>query len=190
MWRTLIWFPAVSILVFSIVVACARSDDNGFSPYVDQSGAITLPEPSTVRAQWDFLGVYALQGDEGVREFHTVYTQPGVIEKHKSSGEFPDGAVLVKEVRQAQQGALTTGNAAWNSDELLWFVMIKDEYNRFPGNPLWANKWGWALFNANYPSTNTATDFEVDCMACHMPAQETEWVYKQGYPVLRDGQAQ
>lgn len=145
-----------------------------------------LPEPEAVRARWGYLGTFAVQGEEGVEEFHVVYTQPGTIEAYQETGEFPDGAVLVKEVRKASRDFLTTGDVAWSDSESSWFVMIKDRMDRFLDNPIWAEEWGWALFLADDRATNTATDFRDDCMACHEPAQQTEWVYKQGYPVLRD----
>lgn len=142
--------------------------------------------PRTVRGEWDFLGAWAVQGEDGVAEFHTVYTQPGSIDAYRETGEFADGTVLVKEVRKAARGALTTGDVAWSGEEVLWFVMIKDQRDRFPGNSIWAKDWGWALFLAEDPATNTATDVEADCMACHEPARQTDWVYTQGYPALHD----
>ena len=34
------------------------------------------------------------------------------------------------------------------------------------------------------PDKQVATDFEKDCLGCHIPARTTDWVYVQGYPVL------
>jgi hypothetical protein len=81
---------------------------------------------------------------------------------------------------------MTTGDVSWIDEEVLWFVMVKDRGDRFPDNPIWAKGWGWALFLADDRETNAATDFSTDCMACHIPAKTTDWVYMQGYPVLRD----
>lgn len=186
MWRTLFWPPVLTLLVVAGAVALAGPKDGSFSPYVDGAGRIALPDPATVRAGWGYLGTFAVQGEDGVEEFHTVYTQPGVIEAYRATGAFPDGAVLVKEVRRAARGALTTGEVAWSGAERLWFVMVKDRQSRFPGNPIWAEGWGWALFLAEDRATNSATDFRADCMACHEPAEPTDWVYTQGYPGLRD----
>jgi len=38
---------------------------------------------------------------------------------------------------------MTTGDAHWASGPKVWFVMIKDEKGRYPGNPLWGDGWGW-----------------------------------------------
>lgn len=184
MWRFLSWPILLAALAGVGVFANAADDD--FSPYVDSAGGIALPDPETVRARWDHLGTWAVQGEDGVAEFHAVYTQPGTIEAYREAGAFPDGAALVKEVRKAAAGSLTTGQVSWGGAEVLWFVMVKDRRDRFPGNPRWAEGWGWALFLAEDPATDVATDFRVDCMACHEPARSSEWVYTQGYPVLRD----
>jgi hypothetical protein len=180
------WAAALALSLAAGAVGIAKGTSTNFSPYVDAAGGIALPDPAQVRAAWHLLGTWAVQDDDGVAEFHTVYTQPGSIAAYRATGEFADAAVLVKEVRAATRGPLTTGDVAWNGDEVLWFVMVKDRENRFPDNPLWAESWGWALFQAEDRATNVATAFEADCMACHEPARHTEWVFKQGYPVLHD----
>src|SRR5262249_40868778 len=75
-------------------------------------------------------------------------------------------------------------DAHWAEGTKVWFVMIKDAKGRFPGNPLWGDGWGWALFKSDAPDTQIATDFKKDCLGCHIPAQETDWAYVSGYPVL------
>lgn len=176
----------VALLMIVGVVGIGIWESTRFSAFVDGTGAITLPDPAQVRAEWESLGTFAIQGEDGVEEIHNVYAKPGTINAFQTDGAFPDGAVLVKEVRAAASGQLSTGDVAWNGDAKLWFVMVKDRKNRFPENPLWAKEWGWALYLAEDPAINVARDFHVDCSACHLPAKETEWVYTQGYPVLRD----
>ncbi len=157
-----------------------------FSPFVDQTGAIALPDPATVRARWASLGTWVVSSDDGVEEFHSVYTQPHVVDAFRASGEFPDAAVLIKEVREAETRSLTTGEASSPAAMVLWFVMVKDREERFPDNPLWGKGWGWALFHADEPATNAAEDYKLECMGCHVPARKTDWIYSFGYPVLRD----
>ncbi len=31
----------------------------------------------------------------------------------------------------------------------------------------------------------TSTDYHSDCQGCHVPAKATDWIYVNGYPVLR-----
>jgi len=93
--------------------------------------------------------------------------------------------VLVKEVFATDHAQLTTGDAHWATNTKVWFVMIKDDKGRYPGNPLWGDGWGWALFKADAPDKQVATNYKKDCLGCHVPAQSTDWVYVQGYPVLK-----
>jgi len=80
---------------------------------------------------------------------------------------------------------MTTGDAHWATTTKVWFVMIKDDKGRYPGNPLWGDGWGWALFKSDAPDKQVATNYKKDCLGCHVPAQSTDWVYVHGYPVLK-----
>jgi hypothetical protein len=68
----------------------------------------------------------------------------------------------------------------------LFCASPKDSKGRFPGNDLWGDGWGWALFMANEPARNVATNYETDCKICHVPAKKDDWVYVRGYPILGD----
>ena len=107
------------------------------------------------------------------------------VHAYRRDGKFPDGSVLVKEVTSVGSAKLTTGQSHWATDTKLWFVMIKDSKGRFPGNDLWGDGWGWALFLAKEPAHNVATDYETDCKTCHVPARKDDWIYIRGYPALR-----
>jgi hypothetical protein len=65
-----------------------------------------------------------------------------------------------------------------------WFVMVKDSQNRFTDNPLWGDGWGWVLYYSEEPSRPVTRNYTRDCLGCHAPAEETDWVYVEGYPVL------
>jgi hypothetical protein len=158
----------------------------GQAPYqrldlVDANGKIR--KPPRVRDRYEILGTYTVLDRSG-NEMHYTYASPGTAEFYRKNKRFADGTVLVKEVLATAHAQLTTGDAHWATATKVWFVMIKDDKGRFPGNPLWGNGWGWALFKSEAPETQTATDFKKDCLGCHIPAQETDWVYVKGYPVL------
>ena len=98
---------------------------------------------------------------------------------------FPDGAVLVKEVFATSTNEMTTGTVS-HADKLKgWFVMVRDSKGTHPGNPLWGDGWGWSWFDADKPLKTTSTDYHSDCQGCHVPAKATDWIYVNGYPVLR-----
>jgi hypothetical protein len=164
--------------------AQAASADGEFSTYVSKDGDISLPKG--YRERFLHLGAWAVakKPNEPVYELHNVYAQPQDIQAFRKDGKFPDGAVLVKEITNVAAAKLTTGESSWSTDIEVWFVMIKDSKGRFPGNDLWGDGWGWALFKADEPARNVATDYATDCKTCHIPAKQDDWIYVRGYPVL------
>lgn len=178
-----------SILILGLCMLASFSvaetgKDEIFSPYVDADGHITLPKD--YYESWVFLGSWTLPDNKNTG-MHIVYTQHNAVKNFRvNDGKFPDGTVIVKEIRSTTSEAMTTGPNVIHADDIVqWFVMIKDDVGRFPDNPLWGEGWGWALFNAEDPQKNIATDYKVDCMGCHVPAKQTDWIYVQGYPLLR-----
>ena len=155
---------------------------NGFD-LVDKTGNIR--KPADFRDLYQELGVYTPVDLNNNTEMHYTYAPPGTAEYYRKNGKFADGTVLVKEVFATDHAQLTTGDAHWATQTKLWFVMIKDDKGRFPGNPLWGDGWGWELFKADAPDKQVATNYKKDCLGCHVPAQSTDWVYVQGYPVLK-----
>ncbi len=175
-----------SILLIAVIagLSLAVTADDQFSVHVDGQGNISLPRD--FRATMAHLGSwYVPQG--GASGFHDVYTEQASIEAFRKTGQFPDGATLVKELRASHAQNYTTGtNVSYATAEIKqWFVMIKDSQGRFADNPLWGDGWGWALYMVDDRSKNVATDYEIDCKGCHVPAQQTDWVYIEAYPTLR-----
>jgi hypothetical protein len=33
-------------------------------------------------------------------------------------------------------------------------------------------------------SQNVSTNFRTDCLGCHVPAKDTDWIYTEAYPTL------
>lgn len=155
---------------------------SAFSKYVDEKGNITLPK--NFATDWTFMGTWAVVEDGKVADLHNVYVPKEVIEAYRATGDFEDGAVVVKEVRHARGAEHTTGQAYWVEGVKVWFVMVRDKIGRFPNNPLWGDGWGWALFNGDQPDKQVATDYRTDCLGCHVPAQKTNWFYVYAYPLL------
>jgi cytochrome c len=156
------------------------------SDIVSETGAISFPQDFL---KWQTLGAWSTADENGkANGMHQVYISPRSVNAYLESGTFPDGTVLVKEVRGAATAALSTGAASYATDKGVWFVMIKDVNKRFPDNSLWGDGWGWALFEAKDPTKQVATDYKQDCLSCHVPAEATDWIYIEAYPVLwKDG---
>ena len=149
---------------------------------VDKNGIIR--KPADYRDRYQALGVFSVVDYNNDTEMHYTWASPGTAEYYRKNGKFADGTVLVKEVFASDHAQLTTGDAHWATGTKVWFVMMKDEKGRYPGNPLWGDGWGWALYKSDAPDKQVATDYKKDCLGCHVPAKATDWIYVQGYPVL------
>lgn len=180
----------ISLLIFALfafafagpkpVSSQRAASFDGFQ-LVDKDG--NIQKPADYRDRFQVLGTYLVLDPKG-DQMHVTYASPGAAEYYRSNGKFPDGAMLVKEIRATDHATLTTGDAHWAGAIQAWFVLVKDEKGSHPGNPLWGNGWGWALFKSDAPDKQVATDFKKDCLGCHIPAKDTDWIYIQGYPVL------
>ncbi len=174
------------LLFFAVMVSICTSviAEDSFSPNVDNKGKITLPKD--FRTSMVHLGTWFVpEGDAS--GFHDVYTEKETVEIFRKTGKFPDGATLVKELRASKAGNYTTGNDVSYATENIkqWFVMVKDTKGRFANNPLWGDGWGWALFKPDNVSTNVATNYKKDCLGCHLPVKDKDWVYTEAYPTLK-----
>lgn len=174
---------AVSIAALLGLTVSPVSAQDGFSPYVDDKGNITLP--SDFRLNMVHLGSWFVP-EGGASGFHDVYTEKETAEAYRETGKFPDGATLVKELRASKAGDYTTGMGVSHATSALkqWFVMIKDTEGRFPDNGAWGDGWGWGLYKTEDTTKNASADYKTDCLGCHVPAQETDWVYVEAYPTL------
>jgi Cytochrome P460 len=147
-----------------------------------------LHVPKGYQSHYQFLGSWAVASDsgKGSKEIHSVYASPGAVAQFKELGHFADGAVLVKEVFEAETGNMTTGTVSRQNTLKGWFVMVKDSKGSHPDSKLWGDGWGWSWFDAPNPNKTTSTDYHKDCQGCHVPAKATDWIYVQGYPPLKN----
>ena len=158
--------------------------DPAASPVVDANGNLRVP--ADYRTSYQFLGSWAVADSAGKtpNQLHVVYASPGTIDAYRQRKEFPDGSVLVKEVFQTATGAMKTGTVSRAETLKGWFVMVKDSKGSHGDKPLWGDGWGWSWFDADNPLKTTSTNYRVNCLPCHVPAQATDWIYVQGYPPL------
>ncbi len=179
--------PVFGALFFGVLTAVAvvAGSNSPFSSYVDEAVAISVPKD--YRTKLTFLGTWSIAAKEGdprgAAGLHNVYTQPGIVEAFRKTGKFPDGAVLVKELLKTNTEPMTTGQVSRGDEIEGWFIMIKDTKGRFKGNKLWGDGWGWSLFDAG--KNLTTKDYKAECIGCHIPAKHNDWVYVEGYPILR-----
>ncbi len=183
---TLIAIAAVSTVL--ITTQSHSENSSALSKTIDSSGNIVLPDVD-FRKDWTALGSWAVAADEGTagsKGIHMVYTQPATVDEYRKTGKFPDGAILVKELLGAETADMTTGTISRAGDVEGWFVMVKDSTGKFEKtNKLWGEGWGWAYFDADDRIKTTTTDYADECLTCHIPAKDNDWIYTEGYPVLK-----
>ncbi len=179
-WLTLLLLALVVTAMVAITPESSPTAD-AFTRYVNAKGMISLPED--FRNNFSHLGSWFVpEGDAS--GFHDVYMQPEAVDYYRKNSRFPDGAVLVKELRAHDSKPMTTGTPAWANQTLKqWFVMVKDEKGRFKNSHNWGEGWGWALFQPGKKG-NISSNFRNDCLTCHIPAKESDWIYVEGYPTL------
>ncbi|MGR5501993.1 cytochrome P460 family protein [Vibrio sp. DNB22_10_4] len=172
-----------SVAITTLIAPNAVAETTQFSPHVDGKGNISFP--SNFRTSMAHLGSWYVP-DGGASGFHDVYTEKSSIEAFRRTGQFPDGATLVKELRASNKANYTTGQGVSHSTKELkqWFVMVKDSKGRFSDNPIWGDGWGWALFKPENRVENVAADYKTDCLGCHVPAKGNDWIYTEAYPML------
>ena len=180
------------LTILSVAFAAATwatlglSDDAMFAQgVVSDSGEIRVPE--NFRSEYVMLGAWSVAGDVDTGAetgLHTVYSPRSVVDAYRETGQFPDGAVLVKELLNGKTESLTTGEATSAASTAGYFVMVKDAQGRFRDNPLWGDGWGWSFFAADDTQNTKSTDYVADCLSCHEPVRASDLVYSYAYPVL------
>jgi len=195
--KRIIFIIIVGILTLGTFAGWAMTgNENPYARNVDpKTGDIRVP---THYREWPTLGTWAhakVDGGPGVQEYHVVYTQPETIAYYQKKGRFPDGAVLVKELLNAETMAMTTGPAVGHGTSLKGlFVLVRDTKGRFKASSLWGDGWGWSLFTSDDPNHTVSKNYQTDCIPCHIPARDLakknavdadKWIYTFGYPVLQ-----
>jgi hypothetical protein len=176
---------AVAVLAVAMAVETPVADEGAASAMVSPDGTIEMTTQDYQR-DWTMLGIFARLDENGVNQFNVVYTQPETVTAYRETGEFPEGAVIIKELRQGITAA--EGGDKVSSLGVLtgWFTLIKPPKSNAPQGPLWGDGWGWAKFNADAPDSTITRSYKTECIACHSPVKNTDFIHVEGYPLLRN----
>ena len=184
---------AIALIIIADKTSIAGEKLKSFSSYVDIKGAISMPEE--FRASWAHLGSWVVTSQQATgmgygstdhgTGIHNVYTQPDSLRAYKKDRTWPDGSILIMEVRSLKWDDLPTGHVIFEGDPIRCFVMVKDTKGRFADNPAWGDGWGWALFKQNAPNENLSKNYKDGCLGCHEVAKDTDGFFIHGYPPLR-----
>jgi hypothetical protein len=150
-------------------------------PAYDAKGALLRPQGYRT---WVFVGAsLGLSYGEGAAadgpgEFHHVYLRPESYDAFRRTGRFPEKTVLVLELHQAAEKVAPSRHGRFEGKRVALEVAVKDA-ERFPD--------GWAYFSFGDGSRQTAPAFpRTACFDCHRQHAQSDNVFVQFYPVLRD----
>lgn len=162
-----------------------RGSSNAHAPRYTDDGELIRP---LGWRKWVYVGTPLTphdmnDGKASFPEFHNVYVDPESFATFERTGEFPDGTQLVKELVLVGSKAAVSGKGYFMGEFAGLEVAIKDTV-RFKDEP-----GGWAYFSfghkADYEKTAKAFPAAA-CNACHAASADTDFVFTQYYPVLRE----
>ncbi len=126
-------------------------------------------------------------GNAPFPEFHNVYIDPGAWQHYKSTGEFREGTILVKELISVGTKQAVSGMGYFMGDFIGLEATIKSQ-EHFPDEP---GYWAYFSFGHEYPLADTAKAFPAAaCNACHENSAADDFVFTQYYPVLSETKAE
>jgi hypothetical protein len=144
-------------------------------------------KPPVGYRQWVYVGTPLtpndLNGGEApFPEFHSVYIDPESFAHYEKTGEFRDGAVMVKELISVGAKEATSGKGYFMGNFRGLEVSIKDS-KRFKDEP---GAWAYFSFGHKLPlKKEVAQNPTASCNRCHQDSAATDFVFSQYYPVLR-----
>src|SRR6202012_4162965 len=99
---------------------------------------------------------------------HHVFANSQAVEGY-TSGDFPDGALIVYELRQTQQ----KDGVIFEGDRRRVDVMVKDSRLRDTGG------WRFERFWGADQAQNAVPDMGTACFGCHLKAKSHGFVFTQ-----------
>lgn len=107
--------------------------------------------------------------------FDNVFAEPAAYRAFRETGTWPDGTVLVMEVRGASNKGSINKSGQFQTAGLMGIeVHVRDA--RFPG--------GWAFFAFDEADTASALPQAAACYSCHREHGAVDTTFVQFYPTL------
>jgi len=175
----------LTLMTGSLLIPASASAEDFFEM---KDGELVRP---TGYREWVFIGTPLTPNDMNngqatFPEFHAVYLDPESWDVWKESGEFRDGAIIVKELISVGSKAAASGAGYFMGDYIGLEASIKSS-EHFPDEP-----GNWAYFSFTTPDHKTLTETNAPfpaaaCNACHDAVAADDFVFTQYYPVLTAG---
>ncbi|MFT4727315.1 MAG: hypothetical protein ACI9UN_001810 [Granulosicoccus sp.] len=159
----------------------------------NSDGSVNQPEGWR---RWVFVGSpltpNALNGGHAAfPEFHNVYVESSAFNVYETTGEWPEGTQIVKELTSIYENnndevgaSMEVSGRGFQQGEFQGLELTVKDSSRFSDMA-----GGWAYFSFGHkpqPYEKTAMAFpEAACNACHAANAKDDFVFTQFYPVLR-----
>jgi hypothetical protein len=175
------------MVLFCLGDVVLRADSNSDKPvFEDQE---TLLRPQNYR-EWIFVGsslglsyapTPAISPTSATQLYHNVYINPPAYREFAKTGKFPDGTMMVLELATQEQKTEPGLQGSYEKEIIGIEASVKDS-TRF--------KEQWAYFTfigADRKALQKAKAFpKTACWSCHDVNAQTDHVFTQFYPVLRE----
>jgi hypothetical protein len=119
--------------------------------------------------------VYTEGGGGQTHAFDNVFVDPAAYRAFQQTGTWPDGTVLVLEIRGAEEHASINKGGRSQAGRMAVEVHVKDAA-RFKG--------GWGFFGFNGEKPATVMPQQATCYACHQAHAAVDTTFVQFYPTL------
>ncbi|WP_305909785.1 cytochrome P460 family protein [Methylomarinum sp. Ch1-1] len=186
--RTLAFALSFLLSALTVTSTATAGDSPSEKTYAHFNEAGQLLRPSGYR-EWIFIGAPLTPNDmnngkAAFPEFHNVYIDPVSWAHWKTTGEFRDGTIIVKELVSVGGKQAASGNGYFQGDYIGLEAMVRSKQHL----PDADGHWGFFRYTIEHSDRlhkSAAAQPEENCMACHQSKAAKDQVFIQYYPVLR-----
>ena len=188
---TVLGMAAVAAMFGHMYSSAIAAVDADWKPKWTTDGKLKLPKNYR---EWVYLGSpltpNALNdGKAGFPEYHNVYMHPEAYKIYKTTGKFPEGTILLKELQLTQEAQEKDGSRSEVSGRGYFpgkfngiDISVKDS-KRFAKS----NNWGYFNFGHHAPpylASAPAAPTE-SCAQCHIDNADEDMVFSRFYGILK-----
>jgi hypothetical protein len=181
-------FPPLFKILFGIFLAVVSFNTFAAEYFTIENGE--LQRPIGYR-EWVYVGTPVTpndmnDGQAAFPEFHNVYIDPESWAHWKTTGEFREGTILIKELVAVGSKSAVSGNGYFQGEFVGLEATIKSA-EHFPNEP-----GNWAYYSFSTENHETVTDVATplptaSCNSCHDASAADDFVFTQYYPILDAG---
>jgi len=113
---------------------------------------------------------------QGHSMFDNVFVEPAAYREFVRTGTWPDGALLVLEVRSAAAKGSINQHGKFQTGDIMGVEAHVKDGKRFQG--------GWAFFSFDGPRPAPMISPSKDCYSCHEQHAAVDTTFVQFYPTL------